>query len=811
MNDYALWEVILNGDSPPPTRSVDGVEKPYPPTTVDEKLGRKNKLKARDTEVSTCSKAYLKSYETLKEHYDNLIKDFNKSQFNLGAYKAGLKFVEARLKVYKKNEVVFEDDTNILKLDVIFRDKAIKELRQKFEKAEKRNDLKLTLEKFEVETSESKLKTVGAPINEAWVSDSEDENKIETKTKQIKPSFAKEKGVIDSGCSRYMTRNMSYIFEYEEIDGGYVAFGGDLKGGKITCKDTECVVLSPNFKLLNESQVLLRVPKKNNMYSVDLRNVSPSGGRKPALSFMRPFRCPVTILNTLDHLGKFDGKADEGFFIGYSTHSKAFRVFNNRTKIVKENLHITFLEKKPNVTGIGPNWMLDIDSLTMSMNYQPDFAKNQTNGNAEDEVTNDAGKKRIEVPRKENRVHDPAKEGNKTDQEKDVRDQEEPPRQQFEQESERLFGQGEAANTNSTNRLNNVSLPVNTVSSSFTTVDLGRERAQRNEFESMFGQDKDANGNMIFTPIGAAGSTYVYLGGSIPINAATLPNVDLPTDPFMLDLEDTADTRIFCDAYDDEVEGAKVDFNSLELTTVRRTNYKDDQNCLLACFLSQMEPKKVIQALTNPSWIEAMIKAIRLFLAYASFMGFIVYQMDVKSAFLYVTIEEEVYVCQPLGLEDPHFPNKVYKVEKALYGLHQAPKAWINAQEVPDEFYGEAHFFLGLQVMQKDDGIFISQDNYVADILKKFDFSLVKTASTPIETNKALLKDEEAVDVDVHLYRSMIGSLMYLTASRPDIMFTICACARFKVTPKVSHLHAMKRIFRYLKGQPNLGLWYPRD
>nr|GFC39835.1 putative ribonuclease H-like domain-containing protein [Tanacetum cinerariifolium] len=142
----------------------------------------------------------------------------------------------------------------------------------------------------------------------------------------------------------------------------------------------------------------------------------------------------------------------------------------------------------------------------------------------------------------------------------------------------------------------------------------------------------------------------------------------------------------------------------------------------------------------------ARIEAIRLFLAYASFMGFIVYQMDVKSAFLYGTIEQEVYVCQPHGFEDPHFPNKVYK-----------------------------------------------------------------TASTPIETNKALLKDEEAEDVDVHLYRSMVGSLMYLIASRPGIMFTVYACARFQVTPKVLHLYAVKMIFRYLKGQPKLGLWYPRD
>ncbi|GJR23594.1 putative ribonuclease H-like domain-containing protein [Tanacetum coccineum] len=124
---------------------------------------------------------------------------------------------------------------------------------------------------------------------------------------------------------------------------------------------------------------------------------------------------------------------------------------------------------------------------------------------------------------------------------------------------------------------------------------------------------------------------------------------------------------------------------------------------------------------------------------------------------------------------------------------------------------GGLTLFLGFQVMPRDDGIFISQDKYVADILKKFDFSSVKTASTPIETNKALHKDEEAEDVDVHLYRSMIGSLMYLTASRSDIMFAVCTCARFQVTHKVLHLHAVKRIFRYLKGQPKLGLWYPRD
>ncbi|GJX24451.1 putative ribonuclease H-like domain-containing protein [Tanacetum coccineum] len=217
------------------------------------------------------------------------------------------------------------------------------------------------------------------------------------------------------------------------------------------------------------------------------------------------------------------------------------------------------------------------------------------------------------------------------------------------------------------------------------------------------------------------------------------------------------------------------------------------------------------------------IEAIRLFLAYASFKDFIVYQMNVKSAFLYGKIEEEVYVYQPPGFEDPEFPNKVYKVEKALYGLHQALRAWSTRNEMCTEFEkmmhkkfqmsstGELTFFLRLQVTQKDDGIFISQNKYVDEIVKKFGFSTMKIASTPMETLKPLLKDAEAEDVNVHLYRSMIGSLMYLTTSGPDIMFIVCACARFQVTPKVSHLHVVKRIFRYLKCQPKLGLWYPKD
>ncbi|GJY87388.1 putative ribonuclease H-like domain-containing protein [Tanacetum coccineum] len=179
--------------------------------------------------------------------------------------------------------------------------------------------------------------------------------------------------------------------------------------------------------------------------------------------------------------------------------------------------------------------------------------------------------------------------------------------------------------------------------------------------------------------------------------------------------------------------------------------------------------------------------------------------MDVKSAFLYGKIEEEVYVCQPPGFEDPDFPDRVYKKELChAFEMLMHEKFQMSS-------IGELTFFLGLQVQQKKDGIFISQDKYVGDILKKLGFIEVKTASTPIETQKPLLKDEDGEEVDVHMYRLMIGSLMYLTSSRPDIMFAVRACARYQVIPKVSHLYVVKKIFRYLKVQPKSGLWYPKD
>ncbi|GJR04305.1 putative ribonuclease H-like domain-containing protein [Tanacetum coccineum] len=515
-------------------------------------------------------------------------------------------------------------------------------------------------------------------------------------------------------------------------------------------------------------------------------------GRTPSLSFKRPFGCHVTILNTLDYLSKFYGKSDEGFFVGYSLNSKAFRVYNIRTRKVEENLHIKFLEDKPIIAGDGPKWLFDIDVLTKSMNYVPVVAGINYNDSVDGSLFD------FSLKNASNDEPQPSSDAEKKD-------------------DENVNTIGPSINTASTN-VNTGSLNINTVSPTITTTPLEVTHAD------LFGDETEVNMSNITT-------TYPVL---------STPNIrihkDHSLDHVIRDVQFGVQTWRMTKTTNEQGFISAV---------YKEKTHEDLQNCLFTCFLSQVEPKKVIQAFTDPSCIKAMqdellqfklqkvwtlvdlpfgkraigtkwvyrnkkdergivirnkprlvaqgytqeegidydevfapvarIEAIRLFLAYASFKDFVMYQMDVKIAFLYGKIEEEVFVTSRMS------------------------------------YMGELTFFLGLQVTQKNDGIFISQDKYMDEILKKFVFSTVRIASTPMETSKPLLKDTEAEDVDVHLYRSMIRSLMYLPASSPNIMFTVCACARFQVTPKVSHIHAVKRIFRYLKGQPKLGLWYPKD
>nr|GEU95244.1 hypothetical protein [Tanacetum cinerariifolium] len=613
-----------------------------------------------------------------------------------------------------------------------------------------------------------------------------------------------------------------------------------------------------------QNRVLVTKPHNKTPYELLL-------GRSPSIGFMRPFGCPVTILNTLD----------EGFLVGYSVNCKAFRVFNNRTRIVQETLHINFLENKTNDAGIGPKWMFDIDTLTMSMNYQPDVAGNQPNDNAgikenldaDDDVADAA----FDVKENLNDVHVSANGSDRTDNKKHDEKAKRDDKGHSHVDSpigvRDLRAKFEEFCFNSSNRVTAVSAPVNDAGPNPTNNTNSFNTANMHELEDIVLDDEEVVG---------AEADLSNLETNIPVTPIPTTRVHKyhPVNQIIGDLNSAPQTRSMTRMVKEQ--GGLHQINNEDFHTYlpkgKRVigskwvfrNKKDERGIVI-----RNKARLVAQEHTQEEGIDydkvfapvVRIEAIRLFLDYASFMGFMVYQMDVKSGFLYETIKKEVYVCEPPGFEDLDYPDKVYKVVKALYGLHQAPRAWyetlanyllendfqrgnidqtlfIKKQKgdillvhvyvddiifgstnkelckdfeklMKDKFQmssmGELTFFVRLQVKQKDDGIFISQDKYVAEILRKFGFTYVKSASPPIETKKPLLKDPDGEGVDIHIYRSMIRSLMYLTSSRPDIMFVICACVRFQVTPKVSHLHVVKRIFRYLKGKPHLCLWYPID
>nr|GEU32310.1 ribonuclease H-like domain, reverse transcriptase, RNA-dependent DNA polymerase [Tanacetum cinerariifolium] len=614
-----------------------------------------------------------------------------------------------------------------------------------------------------------------APIIEEYESDSDDEYV----TTAPKENFAQHKvnTAADKSVSVVGGKRETAVKATTEEQGLFT--------------DTECLVLSPDFKLPDENQVLLRVPRQHNMYSFNLKNNLPSEGlafliakatvveytkwhkrvlvtkpqnktpyelltsKIPIISYIRPFGCHVTILNTIDHLGKFEEKPDEGFLVRYSLSSKAFR-------------HIT-AENKANKTA-GPK--------ETNNTAGPKETNNSAAKNGYEKLHKDTDSKTNEEPLdQEDQAFLEEIERFKR-QEKEANDAAETLRKTFAQSTEDFFLQAGVARASSTNYVNTARTPGN--------------------------------------------------AASAPLNTASTPtNQDDSYIPSLEDIYEVLRDGIFTSAsYDDE--GAVADFTNLE-TIINVSHIPTSRIYFIHPTIKILgDPTLAVQTsskvnkifgscafVIGTKWfyrnkkdekgVVVRNKARLVDQGHRQEEGIDYDEMDVKSSLLYGKIDEEVYVSQPSGFIDLKFPNKIYKVVKALYGLHQAPRAWFQMSSM-----GELTFFLGLQVKQKKDGIFISQDKYVAEILKKFDFLCVKTASTPIETKKPLVKDKEVADVDVHLYRSMIGSLMYLIASRPDIMYAVCACSRFQVTPKTSHLQAVKRIFRCLKGQPKLGLWYLR-
>ncbi|GKA46386.1 putative ribonuclease H-like domain-containing protein [Tanacetum coccineum] len=542
---------------------------------------------------------------------------------------------------------------------------------------------------------------------------------------------------------------------------------------------TACYVLN---------RVLMTKPQNKTPYELITSKI-------PIISYIRPFGCHVTILNTIDHLGKFEEKSDQGFFSCIPLNRR-LRVYNLETKRVEENLHINFLENKPNVVGKGPNWLFNLDYLTDSMNYQPVTAENKANKTAgPKEATivqvhkiilmqetlkwklnllkntlycrygllilqqSRAQKKRIEMKSPMGILVERLKR-----QEKEANDAAEAFIKEFAQCAEDLLLQAGAARATNTNTVNTISTPISTASPSRVFSADGPDITNNDQDDSQIPALEEIYDNP---------SDGIFTNASYDDKGAVADFTNLET---TMNVSPIPTSRIHSIHPTTQIIG--------DPTSTVQTRSKVNKSSRAHAFI---EPKKISQALEDESWVDAMleellqfkiqkvwilgyrqeegidydevfapvamIEAIRIFLAFASYMGFIVYQMDMKSAFLYGTIDEEVYVSQPLGFVDLKFPKK------SRYRRGTIDKSLFIKKNKND-----------IMLVQKEDGIFISQDKYVAEIMKKFDFANVKSASTLIETRKPLNKDEEAVDVDVHLYRSMIGSLMYLTASRPDII-----------------------------------------
>nr|GEV09568.1 hypothetical protein [Tanacetum cinerariifolium] len=619
-----------------------------------------------------------------------------------------------------------------------------------------------------------------APIIEDWVSDSKDESEIndpqsvpsfiqcseQVKTPRhfvqpfetpildatLKPTSLKSNSSSKEGidklalCARALVvtaakgkkgnmGNMSYLSDFEELNGGYVAFGGKPKGGKISGKGK---------------------------------------------------------IKT----GKFKGKVDEGFMVGYSVNSKAFRVFNSRTRIVQETLHVNFLENKLNFASSGPTWLFDIDSLTRTMNYQPVTAGNQSNPSADGDATFDGKEHEDDIKKPESAVNVSLSSSAQSRKQDDKTKKKAKGKSSVES-----FTRNRDPSAKFEDHSDNSSIDVNAAGSIVPTT-----------------WQNSSNSTNPFSAAGPSNTTASPTHGKSSFKDA----FQLFDNPDMLEMEDITYS-------DHDNVGAEANFNNLETSITEELlqfkmqkgwilvdlphgkraigtkwvyKYKKDERGIVV----RNKARLIAQGHTQEEGIDyeevfapvARIEAIRLFLAYASFMGFMVYQMDVKSAFLYGTIEEEVYVYQPPGFEDPDHPDKVYKwlrhfmvyirllelgdillvqiyVDDIIFGATNKDLCKSFEKLMKDKFQmssmGELTFFLGLRVKQKKDGIFVSQDKYVAEILKKFGLTEGKSASTPIDTEKPLMKDPDGEDVYVHIYRSMIGSLMYLTSSRPDIMF----------------------------------------
>nr|GEU48785.1 hypothetical protein [Tanacetum cinerariifolium] len=485
-------------------------------------------------------------------------------------------------------------------------------------------------------------------------------------------------------------------------------------------------------------RVLVTSPHNQTPYALLTGNI-------PIVSHFKPFGCHATLLNTSDHLEKFDGKADEGYIVGYSTSNKAYRVYNVPTKRVEESMNLWFLKDKPNVHGLGHEWYFDLDYLTDSLGYKHVSANQPagTQGNTNNSAVDDSLFPSID----------------------DI----------FQKELERLTGE-EHRDTSYVDRP--------TLGSEHNAEDLQTPPSSQ---PVPPGCIPVPTGNVPF-PTGSVpvptGSILVPAVATMVLFDAVLVHASSSADlifngeptirflcPSNLGNHNPSPGIFSYSSYDDEFDTALTNVaSSMEVS-------------MLLGLSGYSRTSEMLGGLLSVTRLDLLLKDIDR------------RRMDIKSAFLYGRIEEEVYITQPKGFVDPQHPKKVYKVVKALYGLHQAPRAWYATLSTFLLKHGyrrgtiDKTLFLKknncdiILVQQRPDGIFIHQEKYVHEILNKFDLGNVRTNTTPYEAPKPKSKSES----------------------------DISACLRHQVTPTTSNLEAVKKIFKYLKDQPKLGLWYPKE
>ena len=507
-------------------------------------------------------------------------------------------------------------------------------------------------------------------------------------------------------------------------------------------------------------------------------------GRKPNISHLHVFGCKCFVLNNgKDNLGKFDAKADEGIFLGYSLSSKAFRIYNKRTMTMEESIHVVFDEtnSRQSRNSISDDIVEMFDSLNLD-------------GESKELTEPSPSEQRIEEDDKTNELP------------KEWKSSRNHP-------MENIIGE---------------------ISKGVTTRSSLKHTCAYTSFVSQFEPSSIDD---------AIVDEHWTLAMQEELNQFKRNDVwELVPRPS-----------------NHTIVGTKWVFRN-----------KLDENGIIV----RNKARLVAKGYNQEEGIDydetyapvARLEAIRMLLAFASSYDFKLFQMDVKSAFLNGFIQEEVYVEQPPGFENFEKPNYVYKLKKALYGLKQAPRAWyerlskfllekgfkrgkvdttlfiliknknillvqiyvddiifgstnetlckyfsdLMQSEFEMSMMGELNFFLGLQIKQAKEGTFVSQSKFCKELLKRFGMDNAKAMDTPMSTSCYLDKDEKGKEIEVKKYRGMIGSLLYLTASRPDIMFSVCMCARYQANPKESHLSAVKRIMKYLVGTLNVGLWYPK-